>query len=201
MFFDLSGVNFAAVLVTGIVTIVGAFFGSYLMWKLIGPGVVNAGVGESLGPAMLNWLFDPSIKTGEKIVEKREKADGTTVDKEVDEVLAPAEVLALRMGKVVYALIFSKLGVDARKKGVLVGDIQAELANPDSPFSQFAGFLSPKARERALKDGDYVPILLDLIVSSPQARDLVGKAINKFKGQSITQSAVSGPSGVGGKTW
>jgi len=201
MFFDISGVNFAAVLITGIVTIVGAFFGSYLMWKLIGPGVVKKGVGEELGPAMLNWLFEPSMKTGEKIKEQHEKSDGTIVEKEVDEVLAPAEVLALRMGRVVYAMIFSKLGVDARKKGVLVGDIQAELANPDSPFSQFAGFLSPKARERALKDGDYVPILLDLIVSSPQARDLVGKAINKFKGQSTSTAVTSGPSGVGGKLW
>jgi len=62
------------------------------------------------------------------------------------------------------------------------------------------GFLSPKARERALKDGDYIPILLDMLVSSPQARDLVGKAINKFKGQS-TSSAVESAGGVGGKTW
>lgn len=200
MIFDLSSVNIAAVLVTGVVTVLGAFFGSYLMWKLIGPGVVKKGVGQELGPAMLKWLFDPSIDTGEKIKVQHEKADGTMVEKEEKEFLAPAEVLAAKMGRVVYGMIFSKLGVDGRKKAVMIGDMQAELANPDSPFSQFAGFLSPKARERALKDGDYVPVLLDLIVSSPQARDLVGKAINKFRGQSHT-GAVESVGGVSGKTW
>ena len=201
MIFDLSSVNIAAVLVTGIVTVAGAFFGSYLMWKLIGPGVVKKGVGQELGPAMLTWLFKPSIETGEKIKVSHEKADGTIVEKEEKEILTPANVLAMNMGKTVYGMVFSKLGVDGRKKATLIPDMQAELANPDSPFSQFAGFLSPKARERALKDGDYVPVLLDMIASSPQMRELVGKAINKFRGQSTAGTDVSGPAGVSGKTW
>jgi hypothetical protein len=150
---------------------------------------------------MLNWLFEPSVKTGEKVKTKHEKADGTYVEKEIDEVLAPAEILALKMGNVIYRMTLSKMGVDGHKRAMVIGDLQAELANPDSPFAQFTGFLSPKARERALKDGDYVPILLDLLASSPQAREMLGKAINKFKGQSLAGTTTSSLAGVSGKTW
>ena len=194
-------IDVTALILTGVVAAVASFFGSFVMWKVIGPRVVSKGVGTSLGPAMLNWLFEPSVKTGEKIKVKHEKQDGTIVDKEVDEVLAPAEILALKMGNVIYRMTLSKMGVDGHKRAMVLGDIQAELANPDSPFSQFAGFLSPKARERALKDGDYVPILLDLLVSSPQAQSMLGKVLNKLKAQSTPGAASTGLAGVSGKTW
>lgn len=195
-------IDLISLVVTGVVAAGASFFGSYLMWSFIGPRVVKRGIARELGPSMLHWLFEPSIKTGKKVVEKRERSDGTILEKEVDEVIAPGEELARRMAYIIQRMTLSKLGVDGTKKAAMIADLQAELANPDSPFAQFAGFLSPKARERALKDGDYVPVLLDLIVSSPQARELVGKAINRFKGSSSTSSAdTSAMSGVSGKTW
>ena len=200
MLWDLEAVNFAQVIVTGIVTVLGAFFGSYVMWKLVGPGVIKSGANGVFGPALIKWLFAPSIDTGEKVQVKHTKADGTEVTKEEKEIVAPAQFIATQMARVIQGMMLSKLGVDGRKKAVLVGDIQAQLADPDSPFAGLVGFLSPKARERALKDGDYIPILLDMLVSSPQARELVGKAINKFKGQS-SSGALESVGGVGGKTW
>lgn len=190
MSFDVSAVEWAQVLATGIVTVLGALVGSFVMWKLVGPSVVRAGAKGVFGPAMLEWLFTPSVKTGEKLIEKKEGKDGTVTEKEVDEVLSPAEVLAVRMGKIVYMQTLSKLGVDGRKAGMVVGDIQAALANPDNPLAQQLAVINPKLLERALKDGDYVPIIMSMF--APQIKDYITNKLKSAPKQSITSSGVSG---------
>lgn len=186
-------IDIISLIVTGVVAALASFFGSLVMWSLVGPRVVKKGIGRELGPAMIHWLFEPSIKTGEKIVEKREKADGTVIEKEVDEILAPAEELARRMGKIIYLMTLSKLGVDGHKKAALIGDVQSALANPDNPLSQYLGAINPKIIDRALKDGDYIPLIIQLLMSNEKAREWISGKV-KSVGKQSSQPSMGGTS-------
>ena len=193
-------IDYVSLILTAVVAAIASFVGSAVMWTLIGPRVVKRGIGKELGPSMLKWLFEPSIDTGEKVVEKHEKADGTIVEKEVKEIVAPAEELARRMGHIVYMMTLSKLGGDKRKNQVLIGDVQSALANPDNPLAQYLGAINPKIIDRALKDGDYVPLIIQLLLSNEKAREFVTGKLKTVGAKSIDTSK-SGVSGIGGKTW
>jgi len=181
-------IDIVSLVVTGVVAALASFFGSLVMWSLIGPRVVKKGIGRELGPAMITWLFEPSIKTGEKAVEKRERADGTVVEKEVDEIVAPAEELARRMGRIVYHMMLGKLGGDGAKKAALMGDVQAALANPDNPLAQYLGAVNPKIIDRALKDGDYIPLIIQMFLTNPQAREWVSGKVKSVASATNAQA-------------
>ncbi len=188
-------IDILSLVLTGVVAAIASFCGSFIMWKLIGPGVVDKGIGRKLGPAMMKWLFEPSIRTGNKVKQQHEKADGSIVEKEVDEIVAPAEELAQRMGRIVWHQFRGKLAGDGTKNAALIGDVQAALANPDNPLAQYLGAINPKIIDRALKDGDYIPLIFQLIFSNPQAREWLGGMFKKAAGASRSQQ------GMGSSAW
>lgn len=187
-------IDLASLIITGVAAAIFSFIGSFLMWSIIGPRVVKKGIGKELGPAMITWLFEPSIDTGETVIEKIERADGSIKEKESKEIIAPAEELARRMGKIIYSMTLSKLGVDGHKKAALIGDVQSALANPDNPLSQYLGAINPKIIDRALKDGDYIPLIIQLLMSNKTAQEFVTGKLNKGLKQSK-------PAGDGVSQW
>jgi len=143
--------------VEGLFTLFFAALGSYVMWKVVGPKVVDSVISKKLGHALMNWFFTP-IKTGKK----KKTIDEETGEKtEVDEEASPLEIIVGSAGAILFAKMMGKMGGDARKREAIQGDIIAGLSNPASPFAGILNSVNPRILERAIKDGDYIPIILD----------------------------------------
>lgn len=125
------------------------------MWKFVGPGVVFAAIQEKMGPILQNWLLTP-VPTGRKRTVKGE--DGP---EEVPELLSPVEQMMTVAGEVLYRKMLGKVGGDYKKRQAVQDDIVEGLQNPGNPFASMLNGINPRLLERAIKDGDYVPILLD----------------------------------------
>jgi len=156
----------------GLLTLLFAGIGSYFMWRLIGPRVVTNAIRAKMGPILLDWLTTPSLKTGEKLKIKDSKGKET----EQDEILSPLELIMENAGNLVFQKLMGKIGGDERKKDAVQQDIIAGLANPASPFAGLLNSVNPKLLERALKDGDYVPIILEQL--GPFAVKWLEKRVN-----------------------
>lgn len=164
---------------TGAVAAICSLLGSLFMWNFVGPRIVDKGVSQRVGPALYTWLMTPSIETGKnRIITDDETGEKT----EVKEILSPWESLLKSAGEVVYMRLLGKMGGDRRKVQAVQSDIVDGLANPGSPFATLLNGVNPRLLERALKDGDYVPILLDQF----------GPLIQKFVEQKLsTQNGVN----------
>lgn len=170
-----------SLVVQGLFTLCFAAVGSYFMWRLIGPAVVTNAIRAKMGPILMEWLTTPAYKTGGKRRVTDEES-GETV--ETDEVLSPLEMIIKNAGDVLYSKMMGKLGGDVRKRQAVQSDIVAGLANPASPFAGFLNSVNPALLNRALKDGDYVPIILDQL--GPTLVKYAEGHLNKSKGDATT---------------
>lgn len=175
----------------GIVSLVlgffGALIGGYVMWSWLGPRIVTRSVSGIVGPAIYEWLTKASINTGK--IRKIEDEDGEI--SEIPDVISPLQNIMREAGTYTYQMLCSKMGIDSRKRQVAIQDVQTALMAPDSPLAGFASMISPKLMERALKDGDYIPIILQMF--GPQIEQFINSRVNN-KGGSFT-------GGDGGSKW
>lgn len=174
-------IDLLSMFLQGLVTLVFAFIGSYIMWKVAGPRVVVTAIREQMGPILINWLMTPSIPTGKK---KKMTADDNE-EVEFDEVLAPIDLMMTRAGELVYQKLMGKLGGDVRKKQAVTNDIIEGMSMPGSPYASLLSSINPKLVERALKDGDYMPIILEQL--GPLVARYAENKLNK-KGDTFTSS-------------
>lgn len=163
----------------------GALIGGYIMWNWLGPRIVNGAIGHAIGPAIYNWLTTPSLDTGKK---RKVQDEETGEVSETNDIISPLEQIMREAGRTTYTMLCSRMGVDARKRGVAIDDVQTALGDPNNPLRQALGAVSPKLLERAFKDGDYVAIALQLF--QPQ----IEKYIN-------TKLANATTGGAGNGTW
>ena len=160
-------------IIAGIVSFIlgafGALFGGLIMWRWQGPKIVDRSISGKVGPAIYSWLITPSLTTGKKkkLVDKE-----TGEETESEGIISPFENLIGEAGKLTYQLICSKTGVDARKKQIAIGDVQSALSDPNSPLAGLSSLIPQKLVDRAIKDGDYVPVILQMF--GPQ----IGQYIN-----------------------
>lgn len=174
-------IDLLSMFLQGLVTLVFAFIGSYVMWKVAGPRVVVTAIREQMGPILINWLMTPSIGTGRK----KKSTDEDGVESEADEVVAPIDLMMTRAGELVYQKLMGKLGGDVRKRQAVQGDIIDGLSVPGSPFGSLLSQVNPRLLERAMKDGDYLPIILEQL--GPLMSRYIENKLNK-KGDTFTAS-------------
>jgi len=141
----------------GLVTLFFAFMGSYVMWRIAGPKVLEKTLRARMGPILLEWFLTPSFETGKTKKIKDEDGEET----EVKEILSPLDLIIKNAGEIFYSKLMGKMGGDVRKREAIQGDIIAGLSNPVSPFAGILNSVNPRILERAIKDGDYVPIIMD----------------------------------------
>ena len=174
----------------GIVTLtlgfIGALVGGYVMWSWLGPKIVTRSVSGIVGPAIYEWLTIPSISTGKT----RKITDDDGEVSEVPDIISPLQNIMREAGTYTYQMLCSKMGIDSRKKQVAIQDVQSALMSPDSPLAGFASMISPKLVERAIKDGDYIPIILQMF----------GPQIEQFISTRVINKGASFTSGDGGMT-
>lgn len=170
------------VVLGGLVTLLFAGLGSVLMWKLIGPRVVEGALRARLGPILVEWFTTPVYETGKKTKYVDEKT-GKHVEKE--EVISPLEMIISGASDVMQQKLYSKMGVDARKLQVAQGDIAEALLDPANPMAQMLGGLSPALLERAIKDGDYIPVILQMF--GPQIKNIANTFITKKNNTTVSQ--------------
>jgi hypothetical protein len=152
--------------------------------------LVKQGLRSNLGPSMLEWMFTET-PTGNKIVEKYEGKDGAVKEREVPEVKSPAEILATNMGHTIWNMIKSGQLSDGRKRATIIADLQNGLADPDNPMAQAVGMVNPKLIERALKDGDYAPLIFQMLFSNPDTIKWI-----QAKLKSVGQRSTTGDSAM-----
>lgn len=173
------------ILIAGLVSCVfgmlGALIGGYIMWSWLGPRIVTDSVTPLVGPALYNWLTAPSMSTGKK---KKMVDPETGEEMEMPEAISPLQNIMNEAGKVTYFMLMSKLGVDARKKQVAIGDIQNAIME-GSPLAGALSAISPKLMERAVKDGDYIPIVLQLF--GPKIEEMF-MSKGKYIGATVTNN-------------
>lgn len=177
-------IDLETILLSGVCTLIFAGIGSYVMWKIAGPRVVVKAIQTQMGPILLEWLTTPSFKTGKKKKTLVQEAETDEEGKEIepaqyemaDEVLSPLDLIMSRAGDLVFQKFMGKLGGDARKRGAVQADIVAALGDSSSPLGSLLGSINPRLLERALKDGDYVPIILEQL--GPLAKQFLEKKIN-----------------------
>lgn len=151
-----TAIDAVSVVLSGLVTLIFAFIGSYVMWKVIGPRVVTKAIQDRLGPILQAWLVTP-VPTGRtKVVIN---ADGE--EETVEQAVSPLDQMMTAAGEILYRKMLGKIGGDRRKVGAVQDDITESLANPSSPLGALLGQVNPKLLERAIRDRDYVPIILD----------------------------------------
>jgi len=153
---DSTAVDVISVVLSGIVTLLFAFLGSYIMWRWIGPRVVSNAIQDRLGPILQAWLVTP-VPTGK--MKTVVNADGE--EESVEVAVSPLDQMMTSAGEILYRKMLGKIGGDRRKVGAVQDDITESLANPSSPLGALLGQVNPKLLERAIRDRDYVPIILD----------------------------------------
>jgi hypothetical protein len=149
-------IDVMTVVVQGLVTLLFAFVGSYVMWKIAGPRVVIKALQERMGPILMNWFITP-IPNG---------ATKSVVNEEGEEEIVPVQIspmdqMMTAAGETLYRKLLGKMGGDKRKVRAVQDDIVDGLAMPGNPLGSLLQGINPRLLERALKDGDYVPILLE----------------------------------------
>jgi len=144
------------VVVQGLVTLLFAFIGSYIMWKIAGPRVVIKALQEKMGPILLNWFTTPIHNGATKIVVNEEGEE-----EKVPITVSPMESMMTVAGETLYRKMLGKMGGDKRKVRAVQDDIVEGLSNPANPFASLLGGLNPRILERAIKDGDYTAIIIE----------------------------------------
>jgi len=144
------------VVVQGLVTLLFAFIGSYVMWKIAGPRVVIRALQEKMGPILLNWFTTPIPNGSTKTVVNEEGEE-----EKVPVTVSPMETMMSVAGETLYRKLLGKMGGDKRKVRAVQDDIVEGLGMPGNPFATLLNGINPRLLDRALKDGDYVPILLE----------------------------------------
>lgn len=165
----------------------GAAIGSLIMWVLVGKAIVLRYAGRAVTEKLANpdddtraalrsvlsesweWFHTPCIDSG--------KVD----DDEKPVIITPFQVMANEMGRYAVLQIRSAMGVAGRKRQIAEGDVMADLQNPDSPLSSISSVL-PSLVSRAAKDGDYVPILLQM--AQPWIEKLMSDKFGGVNGKS-----------------
>ena len=141
------------------------------MWRLVGPGVVVKAIRARMGPILMEWLTTP-VPTGRK--KKITSEDGTS---EIDEKLSPLDTIIINAGEVLYRKMLGIKGGDVRKRQALENDVREGVLEPGSPIFSLLNSINPKIVERAIRDGDYIPILLDMF--GPQLQRMVEAKLSK----------------------
>lgn len=149
--------NLIELVLEGIVTLLFAFLGSYLMWKWIGPKVLERTLRARMGPILIEWFLTPQYETGKM----KKIRDDEGEESEVKEILSPLDLIIKQSGDILYQKLMGKMGGDVRKRQAVQGDIIDGLSNPDSPFAGLLNSVNPRLLERAIRDGDYTPIILE----------------------------------------
>jgi len=144
------------VVVQGLVTLLFAFIGSYVMWKIAGPRVVIRALQEKMGPILMNWFVTP-IPTGATKSVTNDEGEEEIVDVKV----SPMEQMMTAAGETLYRKLLGKMGGDRRKVRAVQDDIVEGLGMPGNPLGSLLQGINPRLLDRALRDGDYVPILLE----------------------------------------
>ncbi len=165
-------IDLESVVATGLVTLCMSFIGSYIMWSLAGPRVVVRAIQSRMGPILMDWLTAPTYKTGKKRVVTDDEGGKT----EVDEVLSPLQLIIINAGELMWQKMMGKMGGDARKRGAVQSDIVDGISSPGNPFGGLLNQINPRLLERAIKDGDYVPIILEQL--GPLLKDWAAKKLN-----------------------
>lgn len=155
--------------VQGLITLFFAGVGSYVMWKIAGPAVVVRAIQAKMGPILMEWLVNPGISTGRKRKIQAVPAEFDDKGKEIspavfedqDEILSPLELIITKAGDTLFQKVYGKIGGDARKRQAVQNDIAVGLAEPGNPFGSLLAGINPRLLDRALRDGDYVPILIE----------------------------------------
>ncbi len=141
--------------IQGLFTALFAGLGSYILWRLVGPRIVVQAIQERMGPALHAWLTTP-VPTGK--MTKMSTNDG---DVDVAEVKSPLDLIMISAGDSVYRRLMGRMGGDARKRGAVQDDIREGMLADGSPFGGLLNQINPRLLERAIKDGDYIPIILE----------------------------------------
>lgn len=171
-------VEIVDLVLTGAIAAICSLLGSAIMWLFVGPKVVERGLKNRAGPAIYEWLVSPSIDTGKirsRVTDEGEK-------EEYREVLSPLQNIIQNAGELMYQKLMGRVGGDARKRMAVERDIQEGLLDPANPFAVMLNGINPRLLERAIRDGDYVPILLQQF--GPVLQQFVEK---KLKGDSPSQ--------------
>lgn len=174
-----------SVVVSGLLTLIFAAVGSFVMWKILGPRVVVKAIQGHMGPILVEWFMTPSISTGKKrkAVDSEAEFDESGKEispatyKEIDEVLSPLEMIISRAGEVMMTKIYGKLGGDARKRMAVQQDILAGLSSPGNAIGGMLNSINPALLNRALRDGDYMPIILEQL--GPLAKQFLENKLNQ----------------------
>lgn len=154
------------------------------MWRIIGPRVVYQAIQTRMGPILLDWLMKPSIETGKRKKMLKSEAVLDDDNKEIspaiyeigNEVLSPIEFIISRAGDTLFSKVYGKLGGDVRKRQALQGDIIDGLQDQGNPFGMLLNQINPRIMERAVKDGDYVPLVLEQF--GPLLKEFAAKKLN-----------------------
>ena len=116
------------------------------------------------------WFHTPAIETGRVLTDDK--------GKESKEIITPFQNMASETGRYAEMRLKSSLGVAGRKAQVLRSDLVADLT--ESELGGTIAAIAPRAFERAMKDGDYMPILIDMV--RPLIESKITDMVNKGGG-------------------
>ena len=175
---------------------IGALIGGWIMWHWAGPGIILNALKNHLGKEMVLFLLNPTMKTGKKVKDE----DG----KEHDQIVSPMIFLGREAGKQAFFELKGLMGIDERKKQVLLDDMRTALSDPNNPLAQQMAAINPKVLDRALEDSDYLRAAVEIF--KPQLQTIGKKAldnfINKRQGNNATAATVTEQQGTQGlKDW
>jgi len=177
-------IDLVSISLQALMTVACAFVGSYIMWRVIGPRVVYQAIQARMGPILLDWLMKPSIPSGrrrknlvsEAVIDEDGKELSPAQYEIGDEVLSPIETIITRAGDTLFSKVYGKMGGDVRRKQAIQGDIVEGLRDSQNPFGMLLNDINPMLLQRCIKDGDYIPILLEQF--GPLAKELISKKLN-----------------------
>jgi len=77
------------------------------------------------------------------------------------EMVSPLQEIMNAAGEHLYRKMLGRVGGNQKKVRAVQDDIVEGLAMPGNPLATLLNGVNPRLLDRALKDGDYVPILLE----------------------------------------
>src|SRR5512136_1110405 len=94
---DITAIDVVSLVLQGLVTLLFAFVGSYVMWKVAGPRVVIRALQEKMGPILLNWFTTP-IPTGATKLVVNEEGEEESIPIQI----SPMETMMTVAGETLY---------------------------------------------------------------------------------------------------
>ena len=174
--------DLASVLIGAIVGIFPELIAGFFLWKrwfarANQDRLQNSIVEGEFDPAIaaifrrgVQLMFEPIIDLGEK------DEHGKPV------LVPPVSVFGREFAKFIYHKFRSGWGTDGQKAELLKGDVAQALQDPSHPFTAQLMTINPKIVERCLRDGDYIPLIIQMF--GPMAKSFITEKINTRLGGS-----------------